>query len=68
MASPATRVGRNIVSADNILTSVADPGYPGSEFFHPGSASKILSILTPKKWFLSSQNIIRGVVYPGAGS
>ncbi len=40
--------------------------YPGSDFFSsrirtvsipdPGSASKNLSILTPKKWFLSSRN------------
>jgi hypothetical protein len=32
---------------------IPDPNF----FFHPGSASKIknLSILTPKKWFLSTQ-------------
>jgi hypothetical protein len=38
--------------------SVADPGclsrIPDPTFFHPGSASKNLSILT-KKWFLSSR-------------
>jgi hypothetical protein len=28
---------------------------PDPNFFHPGSASKNLSILTPKKWFLSSR-------------
>ncbi len=48
-----------------LVCSVADPGClsrirlfpiqnPGSEFFHPGSASKNLSILT-QKWFLSSR-------------
>jgi hypothetical protein len=54
-------------------SSVADPGClsdPGSDFFpsqipdpnclHPRSASKNLSILTPKKWFLSSRKY-----YPG---
>jgi hypothetical protein len=41
---------------------VADPGclsrIPDPTFFHPGSSSKNLSILTPqkaKKWFLSSK-------------
>ncbi len=28
---------------------------PDPTFSHPGSASKKLSILTPKKWFLSSR-------------
>ncbi len=28
---------------------------PGSDVFHPGSASKNLSILTQQKWFLSSR-------------
>jgi hypothetical protein len=44
--------------------SVADPGclsrirlfsIPDPNCLHPGSASKNLSILTPKKWFLSSR-------------
>jgi hypothetical protein len=39
--------------------SVADPGcssrFPNLNFFHPGSALKNLSILSPKKWFLSSR-------------
>ena len=41
---------------------VPDPGseffpsrIPDPNIFHPGSASKNLSILTPKKWFLSSR-------------
>jgi hypothetical protein len=48
---------------------------PGSDFFpfripdpnclHPGSASKNLSILTPKKWFLNSKNMIWDV-HPGS--
>jgi hypothetical protein len=53
------------------VTSVVDPGYlsriPDPNFFHPGSrirtvsipdpgsASKNLSVLTPKNWFLSSR-------------
>ncbi len=45
---------------------------PGSEFFpsrilDPGSASKNLSILTEKKWFLSSQKYNPGFP-PGSGS
>jgi hypothetical protein len=47
---------------------ILDPGsdffHPGSEFFHPGSASKKLSILTPKKWFLSSRKYDPWVVHP----
>jgi hypothetical protein len=41
---------------------------PDSTFFHPdpGSASKNLSILTPKKWFLSSRKYDR-VGHPGSG-
>jgi hypothetical protein len=44
-----------------VLISVADPGclsripdptlHPGFDFFHPGSASKNLSILTQKNYF-----------------
>ncbi len=39
------------------LFSIPDPNFfhPGSEFFDPGSAQKNLSILTPKKWCLSSR-------------
>ncbi len=42
------------------LFSIPDPG---SEFFHPGSASKNLRILT-QKWFLST----RRIDHPGSGS
>jgi hypothetical protein len=36
--------------------NVPDPGFiPDPRFFHPGSASKNLSILTQKKWFLKSR-------------
>ncbi len=50
---------------------------PDPTFFHPGSrirtvsitdpgsASKNLSILTPKKWFLTLENMIR-IVHPGS--
>jgi hypothetical protein len=43
--------------------------YPGSDFFHPGSASKNLSILTPgklKNGFQALEYMIR-VVHPGSG-
>ncbi len=59
------------VRYQGVTNSVADPGclsrIPDPTFFHPGSelspsripvpgsASKNLSILTPKKWFLSSR-------------
>jgi hypothetical protein len=38
------------------LFSIPDP--PRSVFFHPGSASKNLSILTHKKYFLSSMKYL----------
>jgi hypothetical protein len=55
----------------DIPYSVADPGCvsririfsildPGSEFFHPGSASNNSSILAPKNWFLSSRKYDTG--------
>jgi hypothetical protein len=50
--------GKNLTEIFQAITSVADPGCfsipdPGSDFFHPGSASKNLSILTQKIVFLS---------------
>jgi hypothetical protein len=59
-----------------ISSSVADPvcfsrirmfSIPDPKFFQPGSASKNLSILTPKNWFLSSWKYSR-VIHPGSGS
>ncbi len=54
-----------------LYRSVADPGslsrIPDSNFFHPGSASKNLSILTPEKVFEALRNMIR-IVHPGTGS
>jgi hypothetical protein len=37
---------------------------PDPNFFHPGTASKNLSILTPKKWFLSSGKYVLGCSSP----
>jgi hypothetical protein len=64
-------------------TSVTDPGYlsririfpfpdpnfsiPDPNFFHPGSASKNLSILTQKNCLYALGNMI-WVVHPGSGS
>jgi hypothetical protein len=45
------------------LFSIPDPG---SDFFHPGSASKSESILSQKNGFSAPGNMI-GVVYPGSG-
>jgi hypothetical protein len=40
------------------------PSDPESEFFHPGSASKNLSIFSPKNCFEAFGNMIRDVRYP----
>jgi hypothetical protein len=45
--------------------------HPGSEIFHPGSASKNLSIFNyfnPKKWFLSFRKYDPGLFIPDPGS
>jgi hypothetical protein len=62
----------------DVFSSVTDPGcfsrsridffpsrIPDPNFFHPGSVSTILSILTPKNGFQALGNMI-WVVHPGS--
>ena len=66
------RIHKTIVADPGCLSRIPDPTFfhPGSRIrtvsiTDPGSASKNLSILTPKKWFLTLENMIR-IVHPGS--
>jgi hypothetical protein len=56
MASPATRVGRNLFpQIINLPVLLIRDVYSGSEFFPSRVRIKDFKYVNPKKWFLSSQ-------------